>query len=68
MLLQGLDQLTAEQQEEVHRVCGIIPDVDVAVEIFVEDETEIAENDLVTIKVRFSFFFLRSEPGLRGFC
>ncbi|CAM9614777.1 unnamed protein product, partial [Sphacelaria rigidula] len=47
----GLDKLTAEQQEEVHKVCDIIPDVDVKVDIFVEDEEEIAENDLVTIKV-----------------
>ncbi|CAB1121292.1 unnamed protein product [Ectocarpus sp. CCAP 1310/34] len=47
----GLDQLTPEQQEEVHRVCSIIPDVTVKVDIFVEDESEIAENDLVTIKV-----------------
>lgn len=49
--MQGLDKLTAEQQEEVHRVCDIIPDLDVQVDIFVEDEGEIAENDLVTIKV-----------------
>lgn len=28
---QGLDKLTAEQQEEVHKVCDIIPDVDVKV-------------------------------------
>ncbi|CAM9819394.1 unnamed protein product [Ectocarpus sp. 6 AP-2014] len=47
----GLDELTPEQQEEVHRVCSIIPDVTVKVDIFVEDESEIAENDLVTIKV-----------------
>lgn len=47
----GMDKLTAEQQEEVHRVCDVIPDVDVKVDIFVEDEGEIAENDLVTIKV-----------------
>ena len=49
---QGLDKLTPEQQEEVHRVCDIIPDVEVNVDIFVEDEKEIAENDLTTIKVR----------------
>lgn len=48
---QGLENLTAKQQEEVHTVCSIIPDVDVQVDIFVEDEGEIAENDLVTIKV-----------------
>ncbi|CAM9712379.1 unnamed protein product [Pylaiella littoralis] len=47
----GLENLTAKQQEEVHTVCSIIPDVDVQVDIFVEDEGEIAENDLVTIKV-----------------
>eukprot|EP00904_Undaria_pinnatifida_P013204 jgi/Undpi1/9013/HiC_scaffold_26.g11474.m1 len=47
----GLDKLTSAQQEEVHRVCDIIPDVEVKVDIFVEDEGEIAENDLVTIKV-----------------
>ncbi|CAM9858842.1 unnamed protein product, partial [Hapterophycus canaliculatus] len=47
----GLDQLSAKQQDEVHRVCSIIPDVTVQVDIFVEDEGEIAENDLVTIKV-----------------
>ncbi|CAM9348933.1 unnamed protein product [Ascophyllum nodosum] len=47
----GLDKLTPEQQEEVHRVCDIIPDVEVNVDIFVEDEKEIAENDLTTIKV-----------------
>lgn len=52
MHAQGLDRLTESQQEEVHRVCSIIPDVDVKVDIFVEDEGEIAENDLVTIKVR----------------
>lgn len=52
MCVQGLEELTAEQQEEVHRVCSLIPDVDVQVDIFVEDEGEIAENDLVTIKVR----------------
>lgn len=34
-------------------MCDIIPNVDVQVDIFVEDEGEIAENDLVTIKVRF---------------
>lgn len=49
--VQGLDRLTEAQQEEVHKVCSIIPDVDVKVDIFVEDEGEIAENDLVTIKV-----------------
>lgn len=49
--VQGLDGLTESQQEEVHSVCSIIPDVDVKVDIFVEDEGEIAENDLVTIKV-----------------
>lgn len=49
--MQGLDQLSEKQQEEVHRVCSIIPDVTVQVDIFVEDEGEIAENDLVTIKV-----------------
>lgn len=32
-------------------MCDIIPDVEVKVDIFVEDEGEIAENDLVTIKV-----------------
>lgn len=47
----GLDKLTSAQQDEVHRVCDIIPDVEVKVDIFVEDEGEIAENDLVTIKV-----------------
>eukprot|EP00903_Cladosiphon_okamuranus_P005360 g5354.t1 len=47
----GLDDLSPKQQEEVHSVCSIIPDVDVKVDIFVEDESEIAENDLVTIKV-----------------
>lgn len=46
-----MDKLTPEQQEEVHSVCSIIPDVEVQVDIFVEDEGEIAENDLVTIKV-----------------
>lgn len=51
LLSQGLDKLTPEQREEVHRVCDVIPDVDVKVDIFVEDEGEIAENDLVTIKV-----------------
>lgn len=49
--VQGLDGLSAKQQDEVHRVCSIIPDVTVQVDIFVEDEGEIAENDLVTIKV-----------------
>lgn len=69
MLVQGLDNLTAEEQEEVHRVCDIIPDVDVAVEIFVEDEGEIAENDLVTIKVCFSScFFLCVQPKLLDVC
>ncbi|CAM9107702.1 unnamed protein product [Laminaria digitata] len=47
----GLNKLTSAQQEEVHSVCDIIPDVEVTVDIFVEDEGEIAENDLVTIKV-----------------
>lgn len=28
---QGLDKLTAEQQEEVHSVCDVIPNVDVKV-------------------------------------
>lgn len=50
-LWQGLDNLTPKEQEEVHMVCDIIPDVEVQVDIFVEDEGEIAENDLVTIKV-----------------
>lgn len=50
---QGLENLTAKQREEVHSVCSIIPDVDVQVDIFVEDEGEIAENDLVTIKVSY---------------
>lgn len=31
LLLQGLNQLTQEQQEEVHRVCEIIPNIDVKV-------------------------------------
>lgn len=31
LFFQGLNQLTAEQQEEVHRVCDIIPDVEVKV-------------------------------------
>lgn len=48
-----MDKLTSAQQDEVHRVCDIIPDVEVKVDIFVEDEGEIAENDLVTIKVFF---------------
>ncbi|CAM9743245.1 unnamed protein product [Discosporangium mesarthrocarpum] len=47
----GLTNLTEEQREDVHRVCDIIPVINVKVEIFVEDEEEVAENDLVTIKV-----------------
>lgn len=56
-----MNKLTPAQQNEVHRVCDIIPDVEVKVDIFVEDEGEIAENDLVTIKVLYVLFFLPSH-------
>ncbi|CAM9305978.1 unnamed protein product, partial [Phaeothamnion confervicola] len=47
----GLGRLTDLQREEVFRVAKVLPDVDIAVDVYVEDEEQIAENDLVTIKV-----------------
>lgn len=47
----GLARLTDAEKDEVFRVAKLLPDVDISVDVFVEDEEQIAENDLVTIKV-----------------
>mmetsp|Transcript_36914 Transcript_36914/g.57635 ORF Transcript_36914/g.57635 Transcript_36914/m.57635 type:complete len:665 (+) Transcript_36914:89-2083(+) len=47
----GLAKLSPEQREECLAVCKILPDLETAVEVFVEDEEQVAEGDLVTCKV-----------------
>lgn len=47
----GLSEMDDKMRADVHRVCSIIPDVDVQVRAYVEDEEEIAEKDLVTLEV-----------------
>jgi len=47
----GLAGLGEEEKGDVLKVCGLLPRLEVTTEVLVEDETEIAEGDLVTIKV-----------------
>ncbi|CAM9406611.1 unnamed protein product [Chrysoparadoxa australica] len=47
----GLNRLSATEKEEVLAAARSIPDLDVEVSCFVDDEDQIAEGDLVTIKV-----------------
>jgi translocation protein SEC63 len=43
--------LSSKEKEEVLRAAKVIPDVEIKVSCFVDDEDQIAEGDLVTIKV-----------------
>lgn len=47
----GLSRLTDSQKKDVLDVCRLMPNIEVNVDVFVEDEEEIAENDLVTVKL-----------------
>lgn len=48
----GLSDLSPEQKDDVFKVCHILPRLEIKNEVLVEDEEEIAEGDLITIKVR----------------
>ena len=47
----GLAGLGEAEKADVLKVCGLLPRLEVTTEVMVEDETEIAEGDLVTVKV-----------------
>mmetsp|Transcript_36450 Transcript_36450/g.46781 ORF Transcript_36450/g.46781 Transcript_36450/m.46781 type:complete len:615 (+) Transcript_36450:63-1907(+) len=47
----GLSKMDEHEKEDVLAACKIIPDIDVKLDVFVEDEEQIAEGDLVTLKV-----------------
>lgn len=50
----GLANMSDVQRIDIMRVCAIIPALEVEAGLFVEDETEIAERDLVTCRVKFT--------------
>ena len=47
----GTAKFTAEQLEDVAKVCQTIPDIEMEIDCGVADEDEIAENDLITLTV-----------------
>lgn len=47
----GMAKFTEEERNEVNRICKILPDVDLKVEVGVDDEENIAEGDVMTIKI-----------------
>lgn len=47
----GLATMTEGEKTDVLQVCKLLPRVEVSTEVGVEDESEIAEGDLVTVKV-----------------
>ena len=47
----GLSNMDDEKVKDVNAVCDILPDVEVDVEWFVDDEDFIAQGDMVTLKV-----------------
>jgi len=50
-LKKGLSNLDDSDRMDVLRVCSMIPNIDVQLKYFVEDEEEIAERDTVTLQV-----------------
>lgn len=50
----GLNNLDDDARMEVYRVCKLIPDIDIKLKWFVEDEQEIAERDTVTVQVKLT--------------
>ncbi|GMI29830.1 hypothetical protein TeGR_g14736, partial [Tetraparma gracilis] len=64
----GLADFTEEQKEDVHKACKLIPDVEVTVETFVEDDEDakIYQNDLITVRVNVDRLNLEQgeEAGL----
>jgi translocation protein SEC63 len=57
----GLAKMSDQQRIDIMNVCKIIPRLEVECGLFVEDEGEIAERDLVTCRVKFTR--LNVEPG-----
>ena len=57
----GLTHMSDQQRIDILRVCDIIPRLQVECGLFVEDEGEIAERDLVTCRVLITR--LNVEPG-----
>ena len=45
----GMAKFTDEERNEVNRICKILPDIDMKVEVGVDDEENIAEGDVLCI-------------------
>lgn len=52
-LKKGLADLSEEQREETLRICRLLPNLQVTGRCFVAKEKEIAEGDLITMRVKF---------------